>query len=100
MYAEDVQLNTCFDPKDPVSIATALKKLACCIDAIKDYMKQNTLKLTDNKSEFFIATAAHSGTHMLAVSFHIGDKYIYPSDTVRVIFDSQMKMSSQIKSLK
>jgi len=102
MYADDVQLYTSFDPKDPNSIASELSKLSSCIDNIRDWMHANLLKLNDDKTEFFVATSPHLKRKMPPVLLRVGDKCIVPSDTIRnlgVVFDSQMSMSQHIKSL-
>jgi hypothetical protein len=102
MYADDVQVYICFDPKDQVSISTALNTLSRCIDALKEWMKKNMLKLNDNKTEFFVATSSHLKCNMLPVTLRVGDKTICPSDTVRnlgVVFDTHMSMSSHVSSL-
>jgi hypothetical protein len=102
MYADDVQVYICFDPKDQVSISTALNTLSRCIDALKEWMKKNMLKRNDNKTEFFVATSSHLKRNMLPVTLRVGDKTICPSDTVRnlgVVFDTHMSMSSHVSSL-
>ena len=99
MYADDIQLYTEFDPKDPISITLALKRLSCCIDAVKDWLCKNMLKLNDDKTEFLVVASSH---HKCSVSLMVGDKLIKPSDNVRnlgVVFDSQMSMSAHVKSL-
>lgn len=102
MYADDVQLYTCFEPKNPLSITRALNQLSSCIDALKLWMKHNMLMLNEDKTEFFVATTSHLMRSLPPVSLRVGDKLINPSDTVRnlgVLFDSQMSMSSHVKNL-
>jgi len=102
MYADDIQLYTDFDPGDPISITLALNQLSCCIDAIKNWLCKNMLKLNDDKTEFLVVTSSHQKRSMLPVSLRVGDKSIKPSDNVRnlgVVFDSQMSMSAHVKSL-
>lgn len=83
MYADDVQLYIDFDPKDPISITAALAQLSRCIDAIKNWLGKNMLKLNDDKTEFLVVTSSHHKRTMLPVSLMVGDKLIQPSDTVR-----------------
>ena len=102
MYADDVQLYIHFDPKDNDSINFALGRLSSCIDALKIWMKENMLKLNDDKTEFFVATPSNLRCKMPPVSLRVGDKTIYPSSSVRnlgVIFDTQMSMSAHVRSL-
>ena len=85
MYADDVQLYIHFDPKDNDSINFALGRLSSCIDALKIWMKENMLKLNDDKTEFFVATPSNLRCKMHPVSLRVGDKTIYPSSSVRNI---------------
>ena len=49
-YADDTQIYTSFCPGfDELS---ALERLETCISSIRSWMKENTLKLNDNKTEF------------------------------------------------
>ena len=60
------------------------------------------LKLNDDKTEFMVITSPHLKHHMSPISLLVEDVTISPSDSVRnlgVIFDSQMSMSSHVKSL-
>jgi hypothetical protein len=102
VYADDIQLYTTFDPNDMSSIAHALSNLSCCIDKLKLWMRQNMLKLNDDKTEFFVALPAHLKNKLPDIALRIGDKSISPSESVRnlgVVFDSTMSMSKQVKSL-
>ena len=104
MYAGDVQLYTYFNPNNHVSIASALNNLSSCINALKIWMQNNMLKLSDDKTEFFVAVPAHLKRNVLPVSLNIGlgDKSTSYSGRVRnlgVIFDSQMSMSGHVNSL-
>ena len=69
MYADDVQLYTHFEPKDPALIAAALDKISSCIDTIKLWMKKNMLKLNDDKSEFFVTTTAYLKNNFSSVYY-------------------------------
>ena len=102
MYADDVQIYTSFDPKNPGSITSSLNTMSTCIDSIKAWMHDNYLKLNDSKTEFFVATSPYFKRTMSPVALRVGDAYISPSDTIRnlgVMFDSTMSMSAQVKSL-
>ena len=102
VYADDIQLYATFDPNDVSSLAHTLNNLSCCIDSLKCWMRQNMLKLNDDKTEFFVALPAHLKCNMPPISLRIGDKSIGPSEIVRnlgVVFDSTMCMSNQVKSL-
>ena len=60
IYADDVQLYTCFNPNDHVSVTSALNNLSSCIDVLKSWMQKNILKLK------------HLKCNMLPVSLNIG----------------------------
>ena len=102
MYADDIQLYTTFDPKDPVSINSALSQLSLCIDALKNWMYENFLKLNDEKTEFFVAISPHLQRCMSPAFLRVGYIYIGPSDSIRnlgVIFDTHMSMNAHVRSL-
>ena len=53
IYADDIQLYRCFDPKDHNSIITALSRMSACIDEVRSWMTVNGHKFNENKTEFF-----------------------------------------------
>ena len=97
-YADDIQIYTDFNPRDPSSITLALDQLSACITAIKTWMAQNMLKLNDGKTEFTVITTSYHRRFLPPIVLPIGNKLITPSDSVR-IFDSQMTMTKHIKAL-
>ena len=102
IYADDIQLYTCFDPKDHNSIITALSRMSACIDEVRLWMTVNRLKFNENKTEFFVAVAKHLKHLMPPVTLRVGNNIISPSDCVRnlgIIFDTSMTMAAQITSL-
>ena len=42
-YADDTQLYICFNPKDPTSLADALRRHEACLDEIRSWMAANNL---------------------------------------------------------
>ena len=90
MYADDIQLYTYFDPKEPSSISSALHKLSCCIDAPSKWMKSNLLKLNDSKTDFFVAVPSHMKHFIGPLSLRVGDIFISPTENIRnlgIVFD-------------
>ena len=66
-------------------------------------MKQNFLKLNDDKTEVLIITSRQSLSDSLDISVQVGDQKIPPSDTphrnLGVIFDSSLSLKSHITNI-
>ena len=62
-----------FDPLDPASIDSELKKLEACVAEIKEWMCSNKLKLNDEKSEFLIISSKYLKIDLSYLSLRIGD---------------------------
>ena len=71
LYADDTQILTSFNPKEPGALDEALRKLELCISEINDWMCLNKLKLNSNKTEFFVA-----GTMQTLNTLKVGDSAI------------------------
>ena len=102
IYADDIQLYIDFDPSSPQSIASALSRLAACIQDIQLWMTCNLLKLNSDKTEFFVALSSYNKGRMPPVKLQVGKDVIEPSQSVRnlgVIFDTEMSMSGQVSAL-
>ena len=53
MYADDLQLYTSFDPKNPSEVSRSLSLMSNCITDVRSWMCSNMLCLNENKTEFF-----------------------------------------------
>ena len=94
VYADDTQLYITFkssqEPAD--SCITTLDK---CIQEIRSWMRQNFLKLNDEKTEFLLFGSRQQLSKVSLPFITIGDSQITPSSQARnlgVIFDSTMTM--------
>jgi hypothetical protein len=102
IYADDTQIYVSCDPKSDSAVHRAVHQLETCIADLRIWMKQNKLKLNDNKSEFFIAGTAQTLAKLPPLELKLGNTTIQPSDKIRnlgIIFDSHMSMSLQVNSL-
>ena len=92
VYADDTQLYITFkssqEPAD--SCITTLEK---CIQEIRSWMRQNVLKLNDEKTEFLLFGSRQQLSKVYLPFITIGDSQITPSSQARnvgVLFDSTM----------
>ena len=103
LYADDTQLYISIKPSDGTSIADAKQKIEACVSDIKIWMKENFLKLNDDKTEVLVITTRSGLSDSLSVSIRVGDQDIPPSDNpprnLGVIFDSALSLKSHISSV-
>ena len=100
VYADDTQLYITFkssqEPAD--SCITTLEK---CIQEIRSWMRQNFLKLNDEKTEFLLFGSRKQLSKVSLPFITIGDSQITPSSQARnvgVLFDSTMTLKPHIIS--
>ena len=101
VYADDTQLYITFkssqEPAD--SCITTLEK---CIQEIRSLMRQNFLKLNDEKTEFLLFGSRQQLSKVSLPFITIGDSQITPSSQARnlgVIFDSTMTLKPHISNI-
>ena len=101
VYADDTQLYITFkssqEPAD--SCITMLEK---CIQEIRSWMRQNFLKLNDEKTEFLLFGSRQQLSKVCLPFITIGDSQITPSSQARnlgVIFDSTMTLKPHISNI-
>ena len=78
-----------------------LSGITPCVSDIRTWMIRNKLKINDEKIEFLILHSSHK-EFTTALDFSIQQTKIKPSHTCRnlgVMFDSHMKMESQIQGI-
>ena len=93
IYADDTQIYTPFDFKDP---ETPLHELESCITEIRHWMIKNHLKINDDKTEFLISDKAKKQPTNLFLQ--VGDHNVSPSSSAKnlgFVFDSHMSMEKQ-----
>ena len=101
VYADDTQLYITFkssqQPAD--SCITTLEK---CIQEIRSWMRQNFLKLNEEKTEFLLFGSRQQLSKVSLPFITIGDSQITPSSQAQnlgVIFDSTMTLKPHISNI-
>ena len=99
LYADDTQLYIAFDPSD---METALATLELCIAEIRQWMRENCLKLNDSKTEFMCIGSKTQLSKVDNVSLQIGLDNIKPTAKARnigAIFDETLEMKDQVHNV-
>ena len=99
-YADDTQLYVPFTPG--IDEEEVRNKLEDCIDALRVRMNKNRLKLNDKKTEFIIFGTSTGLKKVATTTIRVGQEAIPACDKVRNIgamFDSEMKMDTQVNSM-
>ena len=99
IYADDTQVYCSTDLSNPQE---ELSRITACVSDIRTWMVWNKLKINDDKTEFLILYSSYK-EFTTDLEFEIGQTKIKPSKTCRnlgVMFDSHMKMESQIQSIR
>ena len=73
-YADDTQLYLAFKPKSAESRASTVQRIEVCIEEIRLWMRDNLLKLNDDKTEVLAISLRPTETGEVIVS--IGDHAI------------------------
>ena len=95
--ADDTQLYITFKPAE--SCITTLEK---CVQEIRSWMRQNFLKLNDEKTEVLLFGSRQQLSKVCLPFITIGDSQITPSSQARnlgVIFDSTMTLKRHISNI-
>ena len=100
LYADDTQLYLFFsigsDLYEPVH------KVEACIEDISSWMRNNKLKLNDDKTEYMVISSDRVKAGLSIPDLMAGAVKISPSHTFRnlgAMFDDSLKMSSQVKAI-
>ena len=102
LYADDTQLYLSFDAKLPGDELLAVSRVQDCANDIKKWMRQNKLKLNDDKTEFMIMSSKRQQRHVSSGSIMIGDSEIKCTSKVRnlgIMFDNTMSMQQHVKKM-
>ncbi|XP_033104513.1 uncharacterized protein LOC117107087 [Anneissia japonica] len=98
VYADDTQIYLSFKPTISQS-HISLESLENCISELCRWMKQNFLKLNDEKTEYILIGSRRQLEKLPQNYLTIGESQIYSSPLVRnlgVIMDSTLTMSNHI----
>ncbi len=99
-YADDTQLYLSFDASADMSIC--IGKMEKCVCEIKEWMKQNMLKLNDDKTEVLVMSTPYFNSRFRGTQMKIGDADVQVNDSARnlgVIFDNNLDMSDHIRTV-
>ena len=99
LYADDTQLYIAFDPLDHEN---ALSTIESCIAEIREWMRQNCLKLNDTKTEFMVMGSKHQLSLVENVSLKIGTEDIQSVPKARnigAVFDASLEMKDQVNQV-
>ena len=72
-YADDLQLYAEFDPRSEGDCELVLARLSSCIDVINEWMFQNTLRLNQDKAEFFLIANRNVSAALSDISLKLGE---------------------------
>ena len=92
-YADDQQEYLSFKPI-PGCHEQCLSQLQGCISEVRNWMKANSLKLIDAKTEFLVLGTQQQLNKIKDIKIRISDNIIEPTDFIRNIgayFDSKLK---------
>ena len=101
-YADDLQLYAEFDPRSEGDCERVLARLSSCIDVISEWMIQNTLRLNQDKTEFFLIANRNVSAALSDISLKLGELSIQRSTSIKnlgVTFDDSLTMYSQINTI-
>ena len=99
LYADDSQLYVVFDSGDGEDAAL---RLEACIEEMRLWMRDNMLKLNDNKTEFLLIQSKHNTKVPEVTSLHVGDadvKAVSCARNIGVMLDDKLTMVDHIKSV-
>ena len=96
-YADDSQLYIAFNPSDKKE--EAKQRMEACIEEIRQWMRKNSLKLNDAKTEFLVIGSSKHLQQLTNCTIKIGDANIEASCSARnigAIFDAKMSMKEHV----
>ncbi|KAK6191023.1 hypothetical protein SNE40_002773 [Patella caerulea] len=99
IYADDTQLYVALTPDDE---SKQIIKLEKCIDNVKNWMKNNFLKLNDDKTELLKIGTDHRLSTISTNCVKVGGAVIHPSNSVRnlgVKFDKNFDMKEHVSNM-
>ena len=102
MYADDTQLYIPFDINSPDDQHAALNKIEICIQHIAFWMKQNKLKLNEEKTEVLIVCSPRQRHKLTIAQVSVCGTNISPTPNVRnlgAVFDQNLNMADQVTAI-
>ena len=101
-YADDIQLYAEFDPKSNGDCEQVLARLSSRIGVINEWMIQNTLRLNQDKTEFFLIANRNVSAALPDLHLSVGALSIRRSTSIKnlgVTFDESLTMTSQVNTI-
>ena len=101
MYADDNRIYLAFDLGDK-KISAAIAKMESCVAEIRVWMRNNMLKLNDDKTEVVMFSSPHHKACLKDQILNIGSVQISPAPGARNLFvqmDQLLNMSDQVNSI-
>ena len=98
-YADDLQIYAHSDPKEAYTLVASFSN---CVDAIKEWMTSNRLRLNPDKTEVIWLDSPRRLHHCPMTPMFISGATITPSTKVRnlgVTLDSNLSMTSHVNKL-
>ena len=99
--ADDTQIYITVNPHQE-DIDAAVETIEQCVTEIRSWMKTNSLKLNDSKTEVIVYGSAQQLKKFTLQSLRVGDCVVRVTDSVRnfgVQFDADMKMESHVTAV-
>ena len=97
MYANDTQIYIIFKPLINDSLEYSKNSIQECTRDMSIWMKNNKLKLNDDKTDLLVLTARHRPQPPIE-SIAVGSELIYPSERVKnfgTVYDTTLSLEKQ-----
>ena len=98
-YANDTQLYLLFKPSDSSSEVEAVSAMQKCICDVREWMREDQLMLSDDKTEFLIIGTRQQLSKVSIQSMMIGQTEVSPAASARNLgtcFDTHLDMGTHI----
>jgi hypothetical protein len=103
-YADDTQIYITFQPEVAPSQVEALRSVTSGVEAIRQWMAANLLKLNNEKTEFLLISSKFKSNlqTLKELEIIIGDSSVKPQNSVRnlgVLFDQHMTLEQHVNQI-
>ena len=103
LYADDTQLYIAFKPSDNTSRVDAISRIEACVEDIKIWMRNNFLKLNEDKTELIVITSKDTICEKLNISLNIGGCNITHNTSATrnlgVLFDTTCSLKPHVSKI-
>lgn len=99
LYADDSSLYIMFRPLD---ILATVERVEQCVESVRQWMSQRSLKMNDSKSEVLLISSKQISKKVTCPSISIGGHLVHPSDVVKsvgVLLDKHASMEQHVTSV-